>query len=91
MHDVKRPPDSYLLTGPWTYNTAFDQNVSESIALIYMYYTDNQLTVLDVSKNAALTYLDCYSTPYLKEIWLKYGQKIPHLEYDRGVTIKYVD
>jgi hypothetical protein len=56
-----------------------------------MYYTDNQLTVLDVSKNAALTYLDCYSTPYLKEIWLKYGQKIPHLEYDRGVTIKYVD
>lgn len=52
--------------------------------------SDNQLTSLDVSNHLKLERLLCENNPGLTEIWLKKGQVIPYLYYDKSVTtIKY--
>lgn len=54
------------------------------------YVPQGKLTSLDLSRNTALMTLDCYSNPYLTEIWLKTGQTIQLIDYDTGIaTIKY--
>ena len=67
-------------------------DVSNNTALIRLDCYSNQLTSLDVSKNVSLSTLVCHTNPRLSVIWLKTGQTIETLEYDKSVaTICYVD
>jgi len=58
---------------------------------LYCDYNNKQLTSLDVSNNARLSYLDCQSNPNLQEIWLKTGQTISTIDKDGHTIIKYKD
>jgi len=67
-------------------------DVSKNTSLTELDCSVNYLTNLDVSKNTKLKVLICVSNPNLKEIWLKRGQVIDYLEYDKNIaTIKYKD
>ena len=63
-------------------------DVSKNTALIYLACGDNQLTSLDVSKNTALRWLYC-NMPSLKALYLKKGQQIDGITYNR--SFKYIN
>ena len=63
-------------------------DVSKNTALIQLDCGDNQLTSLDVSKNTALRWLYC-NMPSLKALYLKKGQQIDGITYNR--SFKYIN
>ncbi len=63
-------------------------DVSKNTALIYLACGDNQLTSLDVSKIIALRWLYC-NMPSLKALYLKKGQQIDGITYNR--SFKYIN
>ena len=62
--------------------------LSKNTALIQLDCGDNQLTSLDVSKNTALRWLYC-NMPSLKALYLKKGQQIDGITYNR--SFKYIN
>lgn len=61
-------------------------NLSEYPDLKTLICSQNLLTVLDVSKNASLSYLDCSENSGLSVIYLSETQVVSNLIYDSSIT-----
>ena len=67
-------------------------DLSGLVSLVSLNCGSNKLQTLDISNNLKLDRLDCRFNPSLKELWLKTGQTLYTLYYDRNITeIKYKD